>query len=70
MARVQDMLSKMMMMFDASDVHTKKLRSDLASIGQKVDAHVILIKYLEFQMAPFSSTVNQHQPATLPSNTF
>ena len=44
--RVKDMLSKMMMMFDASDVHTKKLRSDLASIGQKVDAHVISIKHL------------------------
>ena len=38
---------KMMMRFDASDEHTKDLRSDLADIGQKMDAHAISIKHFE-----------------------
>ena len=33
MERVEDMFHKMMMRLDASDKHTKKLRSDLAGIG-------------------------------------
>ena len=51
MARVEDMLQKMMKWFDASDEHAKELRSDLANIGQKVDAHAISINHLELQMA-------------------
>ena len=47
MARVEDMLHKMMRSFDASDEHTKELRSDLADIGHKVDTHAISIKQLE-----------------------
>ena len=39
MARVEDMLHKMMRRFDASDEHIKELRCDLASIGQKFDTH-------------------------------
>ena len=39
MARVEDMLQKIMRSFDVSDEHTKELRGDLANIGQKVDAH-------------------------------
>ena len=69
MTRVEDMLQKMMRRFDASDEHTKELRSDLANIGQKVDAHAISIKHLELQMAQLSSTVNPHQAGNLPSNT-
>ena len=63
------MLQKMMRRFDASDENTNELRSDLASIGQKVDAHAISIKHLELQMAQLSSIVNSCQPGTLPSNT-
>ena len=63
------MLQKMRRRFDASDEHTEELRSDLASIGQKVDTHAILIKHLELQMAQLSSTVNPRQSGTLPSNT-
>ena len=37
MARVEDMLQKMIRRFDASDEHAKELRGDLAKIGQKVD---------------------------------
>ena len=44
MARVEDMLHKMLRMFDASDEHIIELRYDLASIGQKVDTHAISIK--------------------------
>ena len=44
MARVEDMLHKMMRRFDASDEHNKELRNDLAGIGQKVDTHAISIK--------------------------
>ena len=51
MARVEDIMQKMIRRFDASDEHTKELRSDLASIGQKVDAHAISIKHLELHMA-------------------
>ena len=47
MARVEDMLQKMMMKFDASDKHAKKLRGYLANIGQKMDGHTISIKHLE-----------------------
>ena len=50
MVRVEDMLHEIMMRFDASDEHIKELRSDLASIGQKVDTHAILIKKIELQM--------------------
>ena len=54
MARVEDMLDKMMRRFDASDEHTKELRSVLASNRQEVDAHAISIKHLELQMAQLS----------------
>ena len=63
------MLQKMIKRFDATDGHTKELRSDLANIGQKVDAHAISITHLQLQMAQLSSTKNPHQPVTLPSNT-
>ena len=62
------MLQKMMRRFDNSAEHTKELRSDLASIGQKVDAHPISIKHLELQMAQLSSNVNPCQPVILPCN--
>ena len=69
MARVEDMLHKMMRRFDASDEHIKELRCDLASIGKKVDTHAISIKHIELQVAQLSATVNTRQPGTLPSNT-
>ncbi|TMW83147.1 hypothetical protein EJD97_002751, partial [Solanum chilense] len=68
-ARVEDMVHKMMRRFDASDEHIKELRGDLASIGQKVDTHAILIKQIELQMAQLFATVNTRQPGTLPRNT-
>ena len=58
MARVDDMSHKIMSRFDASDEHNKVLRSDLASIGKKVDIHAISIKQLELQMSQLSATVN------------
>ncbi|XP_069154484.1 uncharacterized protein [Solanum lycopersicum] len=67
--RVEDMLHKMMRRFDASDDHTKKLRNDLESIGQKVDTHAISIKQPELQLGQLSATVNTWNPGTLPSNT-
>ena len=69
MARVEDMLQKMMRRFDANDEHIKELKGDLASIGQKVDTHAISIKQIELQMAQLSAIVNTRQPDTLPSNT-
>ena len=69
MARVEDMLHKMMRRFDTSDDHVKDLRSELAGIGQKVDTHAISIKQLELQMTQLSATVNTWKPGTLPSNT-
>ena len=69
MARVKDMLNKMMRRFDTSDEHITELRGDLASIGEKVDTHAILIKQIELQMAQLSATVDTRQPGTLPSNT-
>ena len=35
MARVEDMLHKMMRRFNTIDEHSKELRSDLAGIGRK-----------------------------------
>ena len=69
MARVEDMLHKMIRRFNVSDEHIKELRGDLASIGQKVDTHAISIKQIKLQMAQLSATVNTQQPGTLPSNT-
>ena len=67
MARVEDMLYKMMRRLDASDEHIKDLRSDLVGIEQKVDTHAISIKQLELQMAKLSAIVNTWKPGTLPS---
>ena len=69
MARVEDMLHKMMRRFDASDEHIKELRSDLAGIGKKFDKHAISIKQIELQMAQSFATMNTRQPGTLPSDT-
>ena len=57
MARVEDILLKMMRRLDTSDDHAKEIRGDLANVLQKVDAHVILIKHLDLQMAQLSITV-------------
>ena len=69
MARVEDMLHKMMRRFDANIEHIKELRSDLAGIGKKVDTHAISIKQIELQMAQLFATVNTRKLGTLPSNT-
>ena len=50
MARIEDMMQKMMRRFDATDENVKEMRSDLSGIGQKVDAHAVSIKHLEQQM--------------------
>lgn len=42
MQRVENILQNMMRRFDGSDENVKEMRSDLANIGQKVDAHAIL----------------------------
>ena len=68
MTQVEDILQKIMRRFDHSYENTKELRTDLAIIGQKVDAHPILIKHLELQMAQLSCTVNPRKPGTLPNN--
>ena len=47
MARGEDMLHKIIRRFDASDENTKKLRSDLACVGQKVNTHAISTKQLK-----------------------
>ena len=51
MARVEDMLHKIMRRFYASDDHIKDLRSYLDGIGKKVDTQTISIKQIELQMA-------------------
>ena len=68
MARVEDVLHKMMRRFDANDEHIKELRSDLAGIRQKVNTHAISIKQIELQMTQLSVTGNTWQSGTLPSN--
>ncbi|KAK4706665.1 hypothetical protein R3W88_033765 [Solanum pinnatisectum] len=45
------------------------MRNDLSGIGQKIDAHAVLIKQLEQQFSQLSDIVNPRQPGTLPSNT-
>ena len=45
------MLRKMMRSFDVSDDNVKEMNVDLDKIGQRVDAHTVLIKNLELQMA-------------------
>ena len=65
MARVEDMLNKIMRRFDASDEHIKELRCDLVGIEQKVDTHAISIKQIDLQMAQLSVTVNIRQSGSL-----
>ena len=69
MARVEDMLQKMIRRFDATDDHYNQLRGDLDIIVQEVDAHALSIKHLEVQISQLSTTVNPHQPGTLSRNT-
>ena len=69
MARVEEILHKIMRRFNASDEHTKELRTHLMGIGEKVDRHAITIKHLELQLAQLSATVNRQQPGSLSSNT-
>ena len=69
MARVEDMLHKMMRRFDANEENIKELRGDIAIIAQKVDTNAISIKLIELQVAQLSATVNTRQQGTLPSNT-
>ena len=69
MARVEDMLYKMMKRFNASYEHINGLRSYLAGIGHKVNTHASSIKQIELQMAQLSAIVNTWQLGTLPSNT-
>ena len=44
MARVEDMLHKMIRRFDDNNEHIKGLRCDLVGIGKKVDTYAISIK--------------------------
>ena len=67
MARVEDQLLKMMMRCDSSDEYHRVERL-FREYWEKVDAHAISIKHLEFQMAKLSSIVNPRQPGTLPIN--
>ena len=60
MARVEDMLHKMMRRFDVSDENDKELRNDLAGIGQKVNTHEISIKQLEIQLAQLWTLYGNH----------
>ncbi len=69
MARVDDMMHKLVRRFDKGNEHTNELRNDLAGIWKKVDKHAISIKHLELQMDQFSGTVNTRQHGTIPSNT-
>ena len=68
LARVEDMLHKMIRRFDANDEHLKELSSDLAGIGKKFDTHTISIKQIELQMAQLSTTMNTRQPVTFSTN--
>ena len=55
--------------FNASKENVKEIRGELGNIGQKVDAHAVLIKHLELQMAQLYTTLNPRQPCTLPRDT-
>ena len=40
----------MLRRFEEIHENVKEMRNDLSSIGQKVDAHAVSIKHLEFQI--------------------
>lgn len=69
MARIEDMLQKLLRGFYATYENIKEMRSNMYFIGKKADSHPFLIKHLGIQMTQLSITVNSHQPCTLPSNT-
>ena len=47
---IEDKLQKIIRMFESTDENVKEMRSDLSSIGDKVDAHAVSIKHLDQQM--------------------
>ena len=55
MARVEDILHKMMKRFDASDEHIKELRHKMM---RRFNTHAISIEQIELQMAQLSVTMN------------
>ncbi|XP_049359162.1 uncharacterized protein LOC125823824 [Solanum verrucosum] len=65
MSRVEDMIEKMMKSFDATDQNVKEMCTELSGIGQKVDAHAVLIKKLEQQ---FNSQRKQTIDLPIPSD--
>lgn len=44
------MMQKMMRKFYTTDENAKDIRNDFFAIGQKVNSHVVPIKYLEQQL--------------------
>lgn len=69
MVWVEDIFQEMMRRFEVTDKNVKEMKSDLFLIGKKMNAHVVSIKHLEFQMNQLFTTLNPHQPITLLINT-
>ena len=67
MELVEDILQKMRRRFDTTDENVKEKRGELSGIGQKVDAHKVLIKHLELQMNRLSTIVNLRKTGNRPS---
>ena len=67
-ARVVDMLQKMLSRFEVTDENIKDMRTNLSVIGEKVDAYPVLINHLELQMNQLSTTVHPRQSGSLPRN--
>lgn len=68
MLYIEDMMQKMIRKFDVLDEIVKEVCNDLPSTGQTFDAHIVSVKHLEQQMMQLCTTVNLHQPGTLPGN--
>uniref|UniRef100_M1DI47 Integrase core domain containing protein n=1 Tax=Solanum tuberosum TaxID=4113 RepID=M1DI47_SOLTU len=45
MTRIEDMMQKMMKRFDATNENVREMRNNLSGVSQKVDAHVVSIRF-------------------------
>lgn len=66
--RTEAMLTKLIKGQESQDASIKEIKADFSGLNQKVESHVTTTKQLEHQFKQISSTLNNRQSGTLPSD--
>lgn len=69
MARIEDMMQKMMFQFDSTNEKMKERRNYFFGVGKKFDSHEVSINQLEIKMNRLCTIVNSWKPCMLPTKT-